>query len=83
MPIEEVSLEEGECLRLASKQLQREEKWCKQLAIIYPCGLNDNVKNLGNIKKGMKHTVVWSLFQENSQNTPKNRKGNMEPHGQT
>ena len=27
MPIEEVALEEGECMNLASKRLQREEHW--------------------------------------------------------
>ena len=81
MPIEEVSLEEGECLSLASKQLQREEYWYKELATIYPYGLNDNVKNLGNIsKKGTENVVVWSLFnkknQENSKNAHKNGRGN-------
>ena len=65
MPIEEVSLEEGECFSLASKRLQREEYWYKELATIYPYGLNDNVKNLGNIsKKGTENVVVWSLFNE-------------------
>ena len=39
MPIEEVSLEEGECLSLASKRLQKEEYWYKELATIYPYGL--------------------------------------------
>ena len=64
MPIE-VSLEEGECFSLASKRLQREEYWYKELATIYPYGLNDNVKNLGNIsKKGTENVVVWSLFNE-------------------
>ena len=63
MPIEEVSLEEGECLSLASKRLQREEYWYKELATIYPYGLNDNMKNLDNIsKKGTENIVVWSLF---------------------
>ena len=49
MPIEEVFLEDGECLSLASKRLQREEYWYKELATIYPYGLNNNVKNVGNI----------------------------------
>ena len=65
MPIEEVSLEEGECLSLASKRLQREEYWYKELATVDPYGLNDNVKNLGNIsKKGTENVVVWSLFNK-------------------
>lgn len=58
MPIEEVSLEEGECLSLASK---REEYWYEDT--VYPYGLNDNVKNLCNIsKKDIENVVVWSLF---------------------
>ena len=65
MLIEEITLEEGGCLSLASKRLQREEYWYKELATIYPYGLNDNVKNLGNIsKKGTENVVVWSLFNE-------------------
>ena len=44
MPIEEVFLEDGECLSLASKQ---EEYWYKELATICPYGLNDNVKKVG------------------------------------
>ena len=51
MPIDEVFLEDGECLNLASKRLQREEYWYKELASIYPYGLNDNVKKVGNISK--------------------------------
>ena len=65
MPIEEVSLEEGECLSLASKQLQREEYWYKELATIYPYGLNDNVKKVVNVsKKGTENIVVWALFNK-------------------
>ena len=51
VPIEEISLEGGGCLCLASKQLQREEYWYKELAAIYPYGLNNNVKNLGNLSQ--------------------------------
>ena len=80
MPIE-VSLEERECPSLVSKRLQREEYRYKELATIYPYGLNDNVKNLGNIsKKGIENVVVWSLFnkknQETSKNAHKNGRGN-------
>ena len=35
MPTEEVSLEEGERLSLASKQLQREEYWYKELLSLW------------------------------------------------
>ena len=59
MPIEEVALEEGECMNLASKRLQREEYWYKELATIYPYGLNDYVRRVGNIsKKVIDNTVV-------------------------
>ena len=55
--------------------------------MIYPYGLNNNVKNLGNVsKKGTENIVVWSLFNKklrNSQKTHKNGKGNTEQHGQT
>ena len=82
IPTEEVSLEEGECLSLASKWLQREEYWYKELATIYLYGLNDNVKNLGNVsKKGTENIVDGHSLtkkQENSQNDLKNRKGNTE-----
>ena len=65
MPIEEVSLEKGECLSLASKRLQREEYWYKELATIYPYGLNGNVKKVGNVsKKGTENIVVWALFNK-------------------
>ena len=58
MPIEEGSLEEGECISLASKQLQREEYWYKELATIYPYGLNDNVKNLANVSKKSTENII-------------------------
>ena len=48
MPIEEVNLVEGECLSLSSKRLQMEEYWYRELAI-YPYGLNNNVRMVGNI----------------------------------
>ena len=68
MPIE-VSLEDGECMSLASKRLQREEYWSRELATIYPYGLNDNVKNLGNVsKKGIENIVVWALFNKRQRN---------------
>ena len=68
MPIE-VSLEDGECMSLASKRLQREEYWYRELATIYPYGLNDNVKNLGSVsKKGIENIVVWALFNKRQRN---------------
>ena len=49
MQIEEVTLEIRENITLASKRLKQEEFWYKELATIYPCGLNDYVKHLGNV----------------------------------
>ena len=84
MPIEEVSLEEGECLCLASKRLQREEYWYKELATIYPYGLNDNVKNLGNVsKKGTENIVVWSFFNKKPRKFTKRSQKRKRKHGIT
>ena len=52
MPIEEVTLEEGECMNLA---LQREEIWYRELASMYPFGLNDNVRRVGNISTWLQY----------------------------
>ena len=50
---------------ISSKRLQREEYWYKELATIYPYGLNDNVRRVVNIsKKGIDNTVVWALFNK-------------------
>ena len=81
MPIEEVSLEDGECMSLASKRLQREEYWYRELATIYPCGHNDDVKNLGNVsKKGIENIVINNNIT--SEDDLKNVIGNMIQHGQ-
>ena len=65
MPLEEVKLEEGECNTLTSKRLKREDYWYRELGTIYPYGLNDNVKRIGNISKSNnKGIVVWTLFNK-------------------
>ena len=43
MPIEEVVLTADDNLTLASKLLTREEHWIKELGLLYPYGLNDNI----------------------------------------
>ena len=48
MPIEEVSLKASD-ISLASKLLNREEYWIKEIGCLYPYGLNDNIRQLGNI----------------------------------
>ena len=84
MPIEEVFLDDGECLSLASKRLQREEYWYKELATIYPYGLNDNVKKVGNIsKKGTENIVVWSLFNKRQRKFKKRSHKRRRQHGKT
>ena len=49
MPIEEVVLEPGDSMTLPSKRLEREEFWYRELCSVYPYGLNDNVKGVGNV----------------------------------
>lgn len=65
MPMEEVSLEDGECMSLASKRPKREECWYRELATIYPYGLNDNETSEGNLKNviNMKHHTTWTEIQ--------------------
>ena len=39
----------GDTTTIGSKLLSRVEFWYKELGSIYPYGLNDNVKQLGNV----------------------------------
>ena len=82
MPIEEVSSEEGECLSLASKRLQREEYWYKELATIYPYGLNDNVKKVGNVsQRSTENIVVWALYNKKQRKFKKRSQKRIKQHG--
>ena len=49
IPIEEVVLDPNDVISLPSKRLQREEYWYPELCTVYPYGLNDNVKGVGNM----------------------------------
>ena len=49
MPIEEVSLTARDNVTLASKLLNKEEYWIKEIGCLYPYDLNDNIRQLGNI----------------------------------
>ena len=50
MPIEEVVfLESSYVKKISSKRLQREGYWYRELCTVYPYGLNDNVKGVGNV----------------------------------
>ena len=51
MPIEAVLQSPGDTTTIGSKLLSRVEIWYKELGSIYPYGLNDNVKQLGSVKK--------------------------------
>ena len=63
IPIEEVILDGSDNITLASKRLEREEFWYRELGSIYPYGLNDNVRKIGNISQKIGDgTIVYSLF---------------------
>ena len=65
MPIEEVTLEPHEGITMASKRLQREEYWYRELCTVFPYGLNDNVRGLGNVSgKVHENLVVYTLFNK-------------------
>ena len=65
MPIEEVVSEPNDTISLACKRLKREEFWYRELCTIYPYGLNDNVRCLGNVSsKKDKGLVVYGLFNK-------------------
>ena len=63
MPIEKIVVEDGECITSTSKRLSREDYWCRELRTVYPYGLNDNVKKVGNISKIRYNLIIWSLFK--------------------
>ena len=67
MPIEEVSLTESDNVTLASKLLDRQEHWTRELCSIYPYGLNDSVFKFGNISRQYKNDtpiVVYRMFNK-------------------
>ena len=62
MPIEEVVSEPNDTISLACKRIKKEEFWYRELCTIYPYGLNDNVRGLGNVpSKKDKGLVVYGL----------------------
>ena len=66
MPIEEVVLNPKDNIMLASKLLQREEYWIRELCCIYPYGLNDSIRGVGNISRliDKDKLVVYSFFHK-------------------
>ena len=66
MPIEKI-FDTGNKVSSTSKRLEREDYWCRELCTFYPYGLNDNVREVGNISKmkGQGQLVVNTLFNRN------------------
>ena len=61
MPIEEVVLESNDVISLPSKRLQREEYWYRELCTVYPYGLNNSVKGVGNVSSRTDDGLVYSI----------------------
>ena len=67
MPIEEVVLEPNDGISLPSERLQREEYWYRELCTVYPYGLNDIVKGVGNVSSRTDDgLVVYELLKVDS-----------------
>lgn len=62
MPIEEVTLSPEDKMSLSAKRLEREDFWYRELCTVYPYGLNDNVRKVGNVSKYGPELVVHTLF---------------------
>ena len=77
MPIEEVVLEPGDSMTLPSKRLQREEFWYRELCSVYPYGLNDNVKGVGNVSSMSRSEdlIVYTLFNKHERKYRKRKPG--------
>ena len=47
--------------------MQREEYWYRELCTVFPYGLNDNVKGVGNVSSKIgEGLVVYSLFNRHN-----------------
>ena len=77
MPIEEVVLEPGDSMTLPNKRLQREEFWYRELCTVYPYGLNDNVKGVGNVSSMSRSEdlIVYTLFNKHERKYRKRKPG--------
>ena len=75
MPIVEVVLEPSDVISLPSKKLQTEEYWYRELCTVYPYGLNDNVKGVGNVSSRTDDgLVVYMLHKRKFRNRTVHRK---------
>ena len=65
MPIEEVSTNPNDKISIPAKLLDREEYWYREICSIYPYGLNDNVRRVGNVSKMIGNGLnIYSLFNK-------------------
>ena len=62
VPIEEVELMPTDKISLGANRLEREDFWDSELCPLYPYGLNDNVRRVGNVSKQDPNIVVHTLF---------------------
>ena len=60
-------------MTLPSKRLQREEYWYRELCSVYPYGLNDNVRGVGNVSKSDERLIVYTLFNKQKRKFRKRR----------
>ena len=51
-------------MSLGTKRLEREDYWYRELCTLYPYGLNDNVRGVGNLSKCGHNIVVHTLFNK-------------------
>ena len=62
VPIEEVELTPTDKISLSAKWLEKEDFCYRELCTVYPYGLNDNVRRVGNVSKQGPNIVVHTLF---------------------
>ena len=80
MPIEEVDVSDKH-VSSTSKRLQQEQYWYRELKCIYPYGLNDNVKDIGNVSKVNKDSIViWNLFNHTTRKFRKRPRSSKKRH---
>ena len=61
-PLKRYIVEQTDGTTLPSKRLQREEYWYPELCNVYPYGLNDNVRGVGNVSKSDERLIVYIII---------------------
>ena len=61
-PIKSIVVAPNEQASAYSKRLEREEFWIRELKTVYPYGLKDNIRGIGNISKQNDELTVWKFF---------------------